>query len=484
MKRGSLSVAFAAFLVCSVLSSAFCGTVASAASGTTLSLVPATGAFATGGGDLSVAVGINTVGQVVNAVRAYVKFDAAKLEVVRIDAASSRFPMQWPTTFDNTAGTIDINRTCLGGETFDGTGLVASIIFRARAAGTATVELILARSMVMRVSDYTNVLAAVGPATYAIAATPPGVRLSKSSVSVTERGAGDTYTIALKAPPTADVVITATPDARVRVSPAVLTFTPGDWASPQTVTVTAVDDAIAEGTHVGTIVHTVASTDADYRGMTVGSVTAVVQDNEFVLNVTARPSSGGSVTRKPDQASYPVGTVVALTAVPAPGNVFAGWRGGASGTATTATVTMNADTAVAAAFTRDTISVLKLVIDKYWMQRDGAIVRLDVAPIIRNSRAFLPVRAIAEATGSSVSWDARTRKVTVKRKDRTVELWIGKNIARVNGTAKNIDADDYRVVPIIMNARTLLPLRFVAESVGLDVHWSDAARMVTITWRP
>jgi len=484
MKRGNLSVVLAVVLACSALSSAFCGRAASAASGTTLSLVPATGTFATGDGDLSVAVSITTAGQVVNAVRAYVRFDPAKLEVVRIDTTNSKFPMQWPTTFDNTAGTADINRTCMGGETFDGTGLVSSVIFRPRAAGTAKVDLILAGSMVMRVSDYTNVLAAVGSATCTIAATPPGVKLSKTSVSVTEGGATDSYTIALKAPPSADVVITATPDARVKVSPAVLTFTPADWISPQTVTVTAVDDAIAEGTHTGTIMHTVASADTSYRGMIVGAVTVTVEDNEFVLNVTTSPSTGGSVTRKPNLTSYPVGTVVTLKAVPASGNVFAGWSGGALGTATTVTVTMNADKAVTATFGRDTIRVLKLTIGKHWMYCDGVAVKLDVAPIIQNSRTLLPIRAIAEATGSIVSWDARTRKVTVKRKDRTVELWIGKNIARVNGKSKNIDADDYRVVPIIMNARTILPLRFVVESLGLDVQWSDATRTVTITWKP
>lgn len=423
MKRRILSVVLAMILACSALSSAFCGPAASAASGTTLSLAPATGTFATGDGDLSVAVSIITAGEVVNAVRAYVKFDPAKLEVVRIDATDSKFPMQWPTTFDNAAGTVDINRTCMGGETFDGTGPVSSIIFRGKVAGTVTVELVLAESMVMRVSDYTNVLAAVGSATYTITVTPPGVKLGKTSVSVAEGGATDTYTIALKNPPTADVIIVASPDTKVKVSPAVLRFTPANWISPQTVTVTAVDDAIAEGAHTGRIAHMVTSTDTGYNAIAVGTVTATVEDNEFALGVTAT-------------------------------------------------------------FGHDTTRILKLIIGKYWMYLDGVAVKLDAAPIIRNSRTLLPVRAIAEVTGSVVSWDARTRKVTVKRKDRMVELWIGKNIARVNGKSMNIDTDDYRVVPIMVNSRTLLPLRFVAESLGLDVQWSDTTRTVTITWKP
>jgi hypothetical protein len=485
MKNRILSVILALTLLSGALSGAFCCPAASAASGTVLALAPVTGAFATGDGDFAVAIGVTTAGEVVNAVRAYVKFDPAVLQVIRIEAADSKFPMQWPTTFDNATGIVDINRTCMGGETFDGTGPVSSVIFRAKAAGTATVELVLTKCMVIRVSDYTNVLAGVGSAaTYAVSITPPGVKLSTTAVVVAEGGATDTYTVALKAPPVADVIITVNPGAKVTVSPAVLTFTSTDWMTPQAVTVTAVDDAAAEGTHTGTIAHTVASTDTGYTALAVDPVTATIEDNEFTLAVTVAPPTGGSVTRKPDLTSYPEGTVVTLKAVPAAGIVFAGWSGGASGTAASVTVTMDADKAVTATFGRDTTRVLTLTIGKYWMYLDGVAVKLDVAPIIQNSRTLLPIRAIAEATGSVVAWDATTRLVTVTRKDRKVELWIGKNIARVNGKSTNIDPDDYRVVPIIVNSRTLLPLRFVAESLGLDVQWSDATRTVTITWKP
>ncbi len=89
----------------------------------------------------------------------------------------------------------------------------------------------------------------------------------------------------------------------------------------------------------------------------------------------------------------------------------------------TATVEDNEFTlGVTATFGHDTTRILKLIIGKYWMYLDGVAVKLDAAPIIRNSRTLLPIRAIAEVTGSVVLWDARTRKVTVKRKDRMVEL--------------------------------------------------------------
>ena len=76
---------------------------------------------------------------------------------------------------------------------------------------------------------------------------------SGGSTQVTEGGATDRYTVVLDTPPTANVVIAISPDAQVSVTPISLTFTSANWNIAQTVTVTAVDDAVAEGTHTGVI---------------------------------------------------------------------------------------------------------------------------------------------------------------------------------------------------------------------------------------
>jgi uncharacterized repeat protein (TIGR02543 family) len=68
----------------------------------------------------------------------------------------------------------------------------------------------------------------------------------------------------------------------------------------------------------------------------------------YTLTVTL--PANGTVTRSPDQATYFSGTVVTLTAVPATGYVFAGWSGGLTGTTNPATITMNGNKTVAAAF--------------------------------------------------------------------------------------------------------------------------------------
>jgi pectate disaccharide-lyase len=71
----------------------------------------------------------------------------------------------------------------------------------------------------------------------------------------------------------------------------------------------------------------------------------------YTLTVNASPSGGGTITRNPNSATYAAGTVVTLTAQAASGYVFSSWSGGASGTSSTTTVTVNADMSVTANFT-------------------------------------------------------------------------------------------------------------------------------------
>lgn len=108
-----------------------------------------------------------------------------------------------------------------------------------------------------------------------------GVIVTPTTVAVTEGGATATYSVVLTSQPTSDVTITITPDAQVTVSPTTLTFTPANWNVPQTVTVTAVDDAIAEPSpHTGTITQTAASGDPNYNNIPVATVTANITDND------------------------------------------------------------------------------------------------------------------------------------------------------------------------------------------------------------
>jgi len=154
-------------------------------------------------------------------------------------------------------------------------------------------------------------------------------------VAVTENGASDTYTVALQSQPTADVTVTLTPgDAQILVSPATLPFTTLNWATAQTVTVTAVDDDVAEGVHTSSVQHTASG--GDYQGLVGPTVEVTINDNDTAgVLVDASGLAGGLVegasgTYSMVLTSQPTGTVT-ITATPS--NAQIALDGGAPGQA-------------------------------------------------------------------------------------------------------------------------------------------------------
>lgn len=100
---------------------------------------------------------------------------------------------------------------------------------------------------------------------------------------------------------------------------------------------------------------------------------------------------------------------------------------------------------------------------------------LDVEPRRVNDRLLVPMRAIFEALGAEVFWDEATETVTGVRNGTTVVLKIGSSSATVNGREISIDTE-----PVIENGRTLVPVRFVAESLGAAVNWDEESKTAVI----
>ncbi|MCT7967674.1 putative Ig domain-containing protein [Laspinema sp. D1] len=107
---------------------------------------------------------------------------------------------------------------------------------------------------------------------------------SDGITNVTEGGTRDTYTVVLTNPPQAEVTITVNPDNQTTTGVNSLTFTPQNWNVPQTVEISAIDDNLVEGLHTGTITHTAISTDPNYNGIKINSVTANITDNDSANN--------------------------------------------------------------------------------------------------------------------------------------------------------------------------------------------------------
>ncbi|MEX2355747.1 MAG: PQQ-dependent sugar dehydrogenase [Thermaerobacterales bacterium] len=107
---------------------------------------------------------------------------------------------------------------------------------------------------------------------------------------------------------------------------------------------------------------------------------------------------------------------------------------------------------------------------------DGHPLSFDVPPQILDGRTMVPMRAIFEALGADLHWDGETRTVTGASGDRTVVLVIGQIQATLNGHPHELD-----VPAQIVDGRTLVPSRFVAESLGAVVDWDPDTRTVRIS---
>ncbi|NCR66552.1 MAG: hypothetical protein GPJ34_08230, partial [Microcystis aeruginosa LL11-07] len=116
----------------------------------------------------------------------------------------------------------------------------------------------------------------------------PGITLTQTggNTTITEGGNTDTYSLVLKTQPTNDVTITLTGDSQITLNSTTFTFTPTNWNTPQTVTITAVDDTLTEGNQTATITHNISSSDTNYNGLTIGTVNVSIQDNDAEIKGT------------------------------------------------------------------------------------------------------------------------------------------------------------------------------------------------------
>ncbi|MGC8690674.1 MAG: stalk domain-containing protein [Caldisericum sp.] len=129
------------------------------------------------------------------------------------------------------------------------------------------------------------------------------------------------------------------------------------------------------------------------------------------------------------------------------------------------------------------ITIITLQIGNTSFTVNGEQRYLDSPPVIKNGRTLLPIRAIIEALGGTVKWIADTKTVVIELGNNSIMLQIGNANALVNGNNKLIDPQNLKVVPEIINSRTMLPLRFVAENLGCDVQWDGTTKTITITYQ-
>ena len=118
---------------------------------------------------------------------------------------------------------------------------------------------------------------------------------------------------------------------------------------------------------------------------------------------------------------------------------------------------------------------LILQINNKIMTANGIEKEIDSEPVIINQRTLLPVRTIIEEIGGTVDWNRETQEITLTYQGDTIRLVIDSTTAYLNDTAITLDT-----APIIINGRTMLPIRFIAESFHFDVTLDSQTQTITI----
>jgi len=117
--------------------------------------------------------------------------------------------------------------------------------------------------------------------------------------------------------------------------------------------------------------------------------------------------------------------------------------------------------------------------DEVTVYVNGRKVHFDQPPIIQNGRTLVPVRATCEAMDIVVDWTQEIQEVQLTKDNKEFSMRIGQSRYYTNKYGEGV-YDYFDVPPQIINGRTLLPIRAIAEFFGYDVAWEASTNSVII----
>ena len=103
----------------------------------------------------------------------------------------------------------------------------------------------------------------------------------------------------------------------------------------------------------------------------------------------------------------------------------------------------------------------------------------DVKPVSTEGRVMIPFRAALESMGATVDYDGASNKVTAKKGTKTIDFTLMDDTINVddNGVKSTVTMD---VPMIVVNERTLVPIRFMSNALGMQVGWDGDTQTVVI----
>ena len=107
---------------------------------------------------------------------------------------------------------------------------------------------------------------------------------------------------------------------------------------------------------------------------------------------------------------------------------------------------------------------------------DNSPVEFDQNPVIIEGHTLVPVRAVFEKAGAEVSWDQPTQTATIKKEGYTVTIKYGESVMYKNGEPIELEqpAD-------VINNRTMIPVRAIAEAMDFSVTWDGHHSLILIS---
>ncbi len=123
---------------------------------------------------------------------------------------------------------------------------------------------------------------------------------------------------------------------------------------------------------------------------------------------------------------------------------------------------------------------IEMIIDQPKMSLDSGTKDIDAngsKPIIYQKRTFVPIRAIIEGLGGTVTWNSVDKKATLSLNGITIELWIDKTQTKIDGVTKTTD-----VAPMVVKSSPIRCLSdLLDENFGANVDWKETEKLITIT---
>lgn len=113
-------------------------------------------------------------------------------------------------------------------------------------------------------------------------------------------------------------------------------------------------------------------------------------------------------------------------------------------------------------------TIVEMQIGRKSISVNGNLAQKDAAPVIQNSRTLVPIRFITESLGGAVAWNGESKEVTLLLDGKEIKMTLGKTLEK------------YGVAPVIMDSRTYVPVRFVADALGAQTSWNEAEKTVTL----